>query len=160
VYGRLIALWLACASGEPEALAQPPAQQESPLQTTIELAQPRVDSARNLQATVTLTNAGSEPATVNLLLAPYPSVAIEVRDASGNPVPKGPPPVPPVDSGQALRTLAPGESVKLDYKGATLFGSAPPPGRYELRFRVRTGPAANQWTGELVSPWVAFEVAP
>lgn len=151
MYGRLIALWLACATGEPEALAQPPeGAQESSLQTTIQLAEARVADAKKLKATVTITNAGSAPSTVNLLLAPYPSVALEVRDASGQPVPKSPPPVPPIDSGQGQKTLAPGESVSFDYAGSQLFGMRLAAGAYELRFRV----------GDLASDWARFEVAP
>lgn len=118
-------------------------------------------SGADFSAIVTVTNSSEVPVAVNTLFFGMPSVSLEVRKKGGAAVPKGPPPVPPIDDGKAIRTLAPGESLRLEYRGATLFGSAPPPGDYEVRFRGWSPAFAGftGYTGAIVSPWAAFHVA-
>lgn len=116
----------------------------------------------DFRATVTLTNTSAAPVAINTLFFGLPSVSLEVRTKGGASVPKGPPPVPPIDDGKAIRTLAAGESLRLDYRGATLFAVQPPAGDYEIRFRGWS-PAYAGFTGvqgEIASPWVEFRVGP
>ena len=118
-------------------------------------------SGADFRATVTLTNVSAAPVAVNTLFFAYPSVSLDVRAKGGESVPKGPPPVPPVDDGTAIRTVAAGESLRFEYRGATLFSTTPPPGDYEIRFRgwspAYTG--FTGFTGELASPWSALHIA-
>lgn len=84
---------------------------------------------------------------------------LQVRDAGGQRVPLGPPPVPPVDDGSAGRQdLAPGNELAFDYGNP--FGMTPDPGRYEIRFfhEARSARAGSDWQGTLESAWVPFEV--
>lgn len=114
----------------------------------------------DFRATVTLTNDGAEPLAINTLFFAIPSVSLEVRTKAGDEVPGGPPPVPPLDDGKAIRTLAAGDSMKFEYRGAALFSTSPPPGDYEVRF-AGWSPAFAGFTGvqgAIVSPWAAFHV--
>jgi hypothetical protein len=161
LYGGLTLLWLACARAAPDApqpQAAPIEAQETLMETTIQVVEPRIPAASALRVVVTVTNRGSEPIPVNLLLTPYTSVVLEVKEAAGKPVPKSPPPVPPKDDGKSMRTFAPGESATFEYAGSALFGMSLAPGSYQIRFRTPTGPAPGTWSGELASDWATFTV--
>lgn len=160
MHGVLILL-LACARAAPDApepTAAPVEAQETLMETTIRVVEPRIPAASALRVVVTVTNRGAEPIPVNLLLTPYPSVVLHVRDAAGKPVPKSPPPVPPTDDGKSMRIVAPGESISFEYAGSALFGMSLAPGAYEIRFRTPTGSAPGSWSGELASDWATFTV--
>jgi hypothetical protein len=100
-----------------------------------------------------------EARTLDLNLAPLasPSLALEVVDAQGAPVLLPPPGVP---GGAAERaTVRAGGTHSLDYPG--FIPSWIDPGRYRARVRTAYRPTtarADEWTGELVSDWVDFEV--
>ena len=113
-----------------------------------------------LAITVHIRNDGTAPVRLNTLLLPYPSLVLQVRDATAQRVPLGPPPVPPADDGQAGREeLAPGKELTFDYHNP--FGSTPPAGRYEVRFvHVARAQASGDWQGTLESAWEPFELGP
>ena len=83
---------------------------------------------------VTLTNAGAEPAALDLSHAHIPSLALEIRDAEGRTVLLPPPPVPKAEDVRGAQvTLAPGESHRIVL--ALALDAYQPGGRYQVRFR-------------------------
>jgi hypothetical protein len=99
---------------------------------------------------VSLRNEAAEPVRISRAVL-APSLAFEVRGEDGNPLAVGPPPVPPADLDAEATTLAPGESLELDYTTRELFAGEPPPGRYRVRFAVdASAPDATR----IESPWV------
>lgn len=152
MFGPIIAA--ACAHAEPLDAAAV----ESPMNASIDVTP--AATAAEVRFTVTLTNASGGPVALNQLFFALPSVSLQVRTRAGDPVPKGPPPVPPLDDGRAIRTYAPGESARFEYLGGTLFGSDVRPGDYEVRFHgwspAFTG--FTGYTGAIDSPWVPFRV--
>ena len=104
---------------------------------------------------VAFTNAGDEPARLDLSHAHIPSLALEVRDPEGRTVLLPPPPVPKAEDVRAPVTLAPGQSHRIAL-GLPL-DTYQPGGRYQVRFRdgrpaVREAAAAT--SGALASDWV------
>ena len=131
------------------------------MQVELSLARTRVPSAQDLDIQVRITNDGGEAVRLNTLFLPMPSVVLRVRDGAGRSVPLGPPPVPPLDDGETGRVLLePGGSVQLSYAGGRMFGVAPPPGRYAVRFTFEAvnDETTHDWEGLLQSAWVPFEV--
>ena len=107
---------------------------------------------------VTLTNAGAEPATLDLSHAHIPSLALEIRDAEGRTVLLPPPPVPKAEDVRGAQVaLAPGESHRIVL--ALPFDVYQPGGRYQVRFRDG-GPSARSAAaatgGALASDWVSI----
>jgi hypothetical protein len=107
---------------------------------------------------VDIVNDGEEPLRLSLALMTG-SVAVEIEDERGAPVPLGPPPTPPDDLAADLVMLAPGESVRLSFHGDELLPDRPPPGRYRARFAAQAPEVDGAWSGRVESPWVRFEVA-
>ncbi len=106
-----------------------------------------------------LVNAGNDALTVNVVPLGSPSLALEVVDAGGSPVPLPPPPVPGGES-RAIR-LVPGQEYPVEYPG--FVPQWTPPGEYRARLRYRYRPttaAPGEWTGELTSEWVGFSILP
>ena len=124
------------------------------MQATVTIT-PQSAALADLQIHVVLTNGGSAPAQVNTLFFPIPSVSFDVTDAHGAAVPKGPPPVPPLDDGKAVQTLKPGESVAFDYNASSLFPTGVAPGTYSIRFH---GYSPNTTPDQITSDWVTFTV--
>lgn len=147
-------IFVACAHAE----APLAAVEESPMNASIAVTS--AATTAEVRFTVTLANASAAPVAVNELFFAMPSVSLQVRTKSGDPVPKGPPPVPPVDDGRAIRTYAPGESTRRVYVGAALFGTELRPGDYEARFHGWSPALAgfSVYTGAIDSPWVPFHV--
>jgi hypothetical protein len=105
------------------------------------VVEPR-DGARpeELTARVALVNGTGEPAAMNLTLLGSPSLALEIVDSSGEPVPMPPPPTPGGE--MEIHALAPGERHHIEYRGFV-----PPstrPGRYRVRLREVAG-ATSDW---------------
>lgn len=106
---------------------------------------------------VRLRNDGEQPVRLSTATMLGP-VSFELVDASGQPVPLGPPPVPPGDLEAGSTTIAPGATVRLDYRGDELFAQPPPSGLYRLRF---VGPAPRleeARSGRIESPWVDLTI--
>lgn len=135
-------------AGEPAPI---PAQ-ESAVRATLEVLTPTIANAADLRLRVEVHNAGAAAAWVDTTLFPYPSLVLELTDAAGAPVPKLPPPVPPEDPTSGRRAFAAGESLRLEYAGASWLGLPLAPGGYRVRFR------ASQPEGELVTDWGTFSV--
>ncbi|MEQ1508738.1 MAG: hypothetical protein ABMB14_41305, partial [Myxococcota bacterium] len=136
---------------------------EGAMNVELTLATAAVPRAADLAIQVAVTNPGPAPVTVNTLFLGIPSIVLQVRRADGSPVPKGPPPVPPIDDGASgRRVLAAGQTMTLSFTGAALFGTDPGPGRYEVAFRfdARPKPGTADWGGHLESAWVPFAVGP
>lgn len=149
----LIPLWLGCAEPPPTSHATNPSASASPPATTTlagsaSPAPPQPSQATPLLATyagparfregapatitVTLTNEGSTPQTLNLFVLGVPQLSLEVRDANDHVVPPLPPPVPPLQMDTA--PLAPGASRAFSLSlGA--FSPPLPKGRYTVRLR-------------------------
>jgi hypothetical protein len=87
------------------------------------------------------------------------TVSFEVVDATERRMPLGPPPTPPIDLAAGVRTIEPGASLPLDFRGNELFADAPAPGSYRLRFAGHAPGVDDTWEGRIVSPWVSFTVA-
>jgi hypothetical protein len=122
---------------------------------------PRVTSADDLEVRVTLSNRGQGTARLNTLFLQSATIALEMRRSDETPVRPGPPPVPFPDDGRAgRRTLAPGESLTLVYRGRDyLGGKSLPPGTYQVRFVHESASREHgDWTGAVESEWETFEI--
>jgi len=116
------------------------------------------DRAGGAGIEVTIENAGSEP--VTLTTATFaPSLAFEVTDQAGTPVPLGPPPVPPSDLAAGAATIDAGGSLALSYSLAELLPGGAGPGRYRLRFAADVPAIEGGWSGRITSDWVTLTVA-
>ena len=102
---------------------------------------------------VEIANEGREPVRFSTATM-VGSVAFEVRDADGRPLPLGPPPTPPADLRAGLVTLAPGESTTLRVHRAGLLPGGAPAARARLRFAADAPPLEGAWSGRVESPWV------
>ena len=122
------------------------------LTAELEPSSSRLEQPALWQARVVLRNEGGEPVRIPTALLAAP-LAFELVDAAGRPAALGPPPVPPADLEASTRTVAPGESLTLDYHGNELLPDVPPPGSYRLRF------AADAAGERLESPWIDLDVA-
>jgi hypothetical protein len=106
---------------------------------------------------VVITNGDAGP--LRLCTATFaPSLALEVTDAAGVPVPLGPPPMPPSDLESYTATIEPGGSLPVSYTGAEIFPGGIPAGRYKLRFAASIPAIDDAWSGPIISDWVAFTV--
>jgi hypothetical protein len=132
---------------------------ENTMKVELRVSPARVADVQELTITAHVRNTGTTPVRLNTLVLPFPSLMLQVRDAAGNRVPLGPPPVPTTDDGSAGRQdLAPGKELAFDYGNP--FGMSPDPGRYEIRFfhEARGAGPGGDWHGVLESAWVPFEV--
>jgi len=132
------------------------------MKVEVTVARSPVRNTRDLVVSATIVNDGTEPVRLNAAFLSIPAVVLEVKDGSGRRVPAAPPPVPPLDDGEIGReVLGPGEALSFDYNGGALFGTAPDPGTYSVRFHYRSGDAGadRDWQGTLESGWTNFTVA-
>ena len=98
-------------------------------------------------------NTGNVPVSFIPVQLESPSLALEIVNSQGDPVPLPPPPVPdplspPID-------LAPTESYLADYPG--FLPSWTPPGEYRVRARFRGDPDPPV-SGAVASDWTALTV--
>lgn len=107
---------------------------------------------------VTITNSGAAPVTISTVTF-APSLAFEVTDAEGAPVPLGPPPVPPSDLAATTATIDAGAALDLSYRAGELFGGAAPRGRHRLRFAAELPPVQGAWSGRITSDWLTVDFA-
>ena len=124
---------------------------------------PQINQPDDLAVTVTFTNQGENDIQLNILLLQSATIALKIQAINLGPIPPGPPPTPPLDDGQAGRKLlGSGESITLTYKGREYFqGLSLPPGIYQVKFHYEnTISEYNDWTGEIESEWLNFEVGP
>lgn len=128
------------------------------MKVELKLSPACVADVNELTVTAHVRNTGTTSVRLNTLLLPYPSLMLQVRDATGKRVPLGPPPVPPGDDGSGRHELAPGQELTFEYGNP--FGAAPAPGEYEMRFfhEVRSTRETGDWRGTLESGWLPFEV--
>jgi len=85
-----------------------------------------------------VVNTGSEPIDVDLVELTSPSLALEIIDAAGAPLPMLPPPTPGRPN---VVSIAPGERRTVPFRA--FVPPATPPGRYRMRFRYRD--ARSDW---------------
>jgi hypothetical protein len=144
------------------ALARPVKGHRNAMHVKLDLEPKHVREAAEVTAVVTLENRSAHALKLNTLFLDLPSIVFQVRDAGGQRVALGPPPVPPDDDGVAGRKeLAPGAHLSLRFKGNELFPNALPPGRYEVRYFFQSqhsAPGVTDWEGELSSPWVRLQI--
>jgi len=98
-------------------------------------------------------NTGSSAVLMPLAPLGSASLALQILDADGAPVPLPPPSVPSAD--WPVVTLAPGERYAVEYPAFLPQWS--PSGGYRVRLRYiarPVSPAADEWTGEAYSDWV------
>jgi hypothetical protein len=106
---------------------------------------------------VVITN--PEPTPLVLCTADLaPSLALEATDATGAPVPLGPPPTPPADPGSQTVTIVAGESLSVPYAAGEIFPGGAAPGRYRMRFAAELPEIEGCWSGRITSGWVTIEV--
>ena len=151
----LLTLAVAC-SGSPAVDARSKGRS---MDVNLTLERTELASGDDLAIEVVVTNHTGQPVRLNTMTFGYPSLVLRVRDGAGNRVPLGPPPTPWDDDGESDRqTLAPGASARFAYR--KIFGSAPPPGDYEVAFQaeLRKGPTGRDWEGKLASEWVRFHI--
>jgi hypothetical protein len=117
------------------------------------------DPSKDLVIKVRIINDGPASVRLKTLHLVFPSLVLETRDAHGQPVPSGPPPVPFKDDGKEGRVvLGSGESWSHSYEAP--FVIELDPGLYALRFHTTmvNGSYSNDWEGLLESDWVSFRV--
>jgi hypothetical protein len=110
------------------------------VQLALELTPPVsiVARAEETAAQGVVVNTGAESVTVDLVELTAPSLALEVVDERGRPLPMLPPPMP---GRPDAVVLAPGERRAVRFDG--FLPARTPPGRYRVRFRH--GPAQSGW---------------
>ncbi len=118
------------------------------LRAELRIEPPAAQRPEDFAAIGRLTNAANEPLTLQLAPLSSPSLAIQLRDAQGTPVPMPPPPVPGAE--QPRLELAPGQRHDVRYQG--FLPSWTEPGSYAARLRYVTA------EGEVFSDWSAFEL--
>ena len=94
--------------------------------------------AEDAAAEGVLVNTGSEPVEVDLVELTSPSLALEIIDDTGRPVPMPPPPTP---GRPELVVVAPGGRRSIPFRA--FVPASAPPGRY--RVRLRSGDARSNW---------------
>jgi hypothetical protein len=113
-----------------------------------------VSRIEDLAVDVTLSNPGTSPVRWLGTYLGAGTLAVEVRDASCQRLPGGPPPTPRADDGvTGWNSLAPGGSLPVAYASWILVDA--PPGKYEVRFTGIPGDAGN---ARVRSAWAPFEV--
>ena len=96
--------------------------------------------AESIRGRAKFQNEGEAPVALYPMLVESPSLALEIVDVEGRPVPLPPPPVP--DPSAQPVELAPGESYDVEYPG--VFPAWTKPGRYRVRARL-IGKAESEW---------------
>ncbi len=107
--------------------------------------------------TATITNDGDEGAEVNARQASHPSLVLEVRDAQGRPVLLSPPSAPDAEELARGETIAPGDSITVEYAG--FLDRSLPAGEYAVRYASRHAATGGSDDEPLTSEWLRFEVA-
>ena len=104
-----------------------------------------------------LINTGNELLTINLAPLSSPSLALEIVESDDSPVALPPPPVPGGETPKAL--LAPGQRYSIEYPGFVPQWTRS--GIYRVRLRyIAQRPVSDpeEWTGQVMSEWVQFEI--
>jgi hypothetical protein len=94
--------------------------------------------AEHTAAEGVLVNTGSEPMEVDLVELTSPSLALEVVDDTGRPVPMPPPPTP---GRPEMVVVTPGGRRSVPFRA--FVPASAPPGRYRVRFRYAD--ARSSW---------------
>jgi hypothetical protein len=127
-------------------------------QLTAELSLPaKARSPEEVVAVIELRNAGNAPVQLDLWPLRSPSLTIEIRDASDQPVHLPPPPVP--GGGHEPLELPPDGTTRLEYRN--FLPAWIDRGHYRVRFRYvqSAAPAvANAFGGRVESAWRHFEI--
>jgi hypothetical protein len=131
-----------------------------PLELSLVVHPPLSRMAMSFVAHGTLRNRGPDPVSVNWTLLAAASLALEVRDASGQAVRLPPPPVPGLAA--EFSALLPGQICPVEWRAFLPDCSAPGP--YQVRFRcfaAPTDPPTPPGWGStpVTSAWVDFELA-
>ena len=131
-------------------------------QADVKIVNPQIPSSNELEVSVVFTNKSVGSLRLNGMLLELGMVLLTFRKPDGTLIPKGPPPLPPIDNGEIGRVdLPPGESVEYLYKGSEIFGDRLAPGDYQVKFRYENPYAGRaEWTGVIESDWLTFEVCP
>ena len=98
-------------------------------------------------ASGSITNAGTQAATINVAALSSPSLALEIQDVHGQPVLQPPPGVP--GNASQVEELGPGASRAVEFSGFLPGWSDA--GRYRVRLRYVGGGSAP-----VVSEWAEF----
>jgi hypothetical protein len=107
--------------------------------------------------TVQVVIRNGSPAPITLCTVTFaPSLALEVGDASGAPVPLGPPPMPPSDLSAFTTTIEGGGSLALSYPEVEIFPGGAAPGAYRVRFATNVPQVDGGWSGQITSDWVTL----
>lgn len=132
----------------------------SDLHISATILAPRLLDGNDLRLHVVLTNIGATNLQLCTLPFPYAAVVLQIETDRGVFVGGGPPPIPPPYEGlKSCVILAPGETYARMYTGAEYLVHRVPPGRYRIKFRYKHLYAdTGDWTGEVNSAWLPFEV--
>ncbi len=103
-----------------------------------------------------ITNSGDAPVAFNSTLAANPSLVLELQDAEGKSLGLPPPSPPSEEELKAMREIAPGESITIDYYGA--LDLYHPSGRYRVRFFSECPLFGGNTDDPVASDWLEFEV--
>lgn len=109
-----------------------------------------VEAGREVPTRLTVRNGSSESIAFTRMQLESPSLAFEVFDVDGRPVPLLPPPAP--DPAAVPVVLEPGESWQVDHVGVVPDHAVP--GRYRVRARVFLRGGAEP----LYSEWYAISI--
>lgn len=103
-----------------------------------------------------ITNTGDASLSFNFMLMGNPSLVLELQDSEGKSLGLSPPSPPSEEELKAMRELAPGESITIDYYGA--LDLYHPSGRYRVRFFSECSLFGGSTDDPVASDWLEFEV--
>jgi hypothetical protein len=128
------------------------------IQATISLYACADTDPPDLLINVRVWNVGAQPANLFVMPARYPMLVFDVRDAAGEALPNGPPPVPPEGPRDDWWVeLSPDEDYLFDATLGSVVATGFAPGTYEIRFAYENAsPERGGWIGRLETGWVRF----
>lgn len=118
------------------------------------LTKPTSGAATGIRAEI--ANTGDVPITFSFTLAASPSLVLELQDAQGESLGLPPPSSPREEELKAMRELAPGESITIDYYAVLDLYS--PSGRYRVRFYSECHLFGGSTIDPVASNWLELEV--
>jgi len=135
-------------------------KEKNAMKAKISLSQQKVNDPHDMEIKVILINTGAQDLKLWLLSMNYPSLYIEVKDASGKIIGNIPPSVPPENAEETnIRVLKPGDSLHYTTTGIPVSDSFLKKGIYQVRCNTEL-PGGEEGKEQFIlqSDWVPVEI--